>query len=234
MPIMELSTLQRTLLSRIEERLESWTLPLAYAAGYRVQRLAGLGQRVLGVRRPGAGERRSVPPRRGVGVGVGGVPGRTQRAGAGEIGPVRVHGGDVCGRVGVFRVRPQIHTPRMSRIVRVAEPSGYHACSSPGVAGLGKQPDHGLCGAACRNRTDDLLITSEMSTTSKKLHPNRFEYKFPSYAINLPYGVARTPRRRTIRGGHRVARRTVPTGCRVVPGGSTKGWHASRRSPCPR
>jgi len=48
MPIMELSTLQRTLLSRIEERLESWTLPPAYAAGYRVQRLAGLGQRVLG------------------------------------------------------------------------------------------------------------------------------------------------------------------------------------------
>jgi len=48
MPIMELSTLQRTLLSRIEERLESWTLPPAYAAGYRVQRLVGLGQRVLG------------------------------------------------------------------------------------------------------------------------------------------------------------------------------------------
>jgi len=120
------------------------------------------------------------------------------------------------------------------RKLGTADPSGYHACSSPGVARLGKQPDHGLYGAACRNRTDDLLITSEMSTTSKKLHPNRFEYKFPSYAINLPYGVARTLRRRTIRGGHRVARRTVPTGCRVVPGGSTKGWHASRRSPCPR
>ncbi len=159
MPIMELSTLQRTLLSRIEERLESWTLPPAYAAGYRVQRLVGLGQRVLG---GGQVLVSGVQCRLGGGVGVGGVPGRTQRAGAGEIGPVRVHGGDVCGRVGVFRVRPQIHTPRMSRIVRVAEPSGYHACSSPGVAGLGKQPDHGLCGAACRNRTDDLLITSEM------------------------------------------------------------------------
>jgi len=101
------------------------------------------------------------------------------------------------------------------------------------AAGLGKQPDQGLCGAACRNRTDDLLITSEMSKTSKKLHPNCFDYERPTYAINLPYGVARTPRRRTVRGGHRVARRTVPTGCRVVPGGSTKGWRASRRSPCP-
>ncbi len=173
MPIMELSTLQRTLLSRIEERLESWTLPPAYAAGYRVQRLVGLGQRVLG---GGQVLVSGVQCRLGggVGVGVGGVPGRTQRAGAGEIGPVRVHGGDVCGRVGVFRVRPQIHTPRMSRIVRVAETSGYHACSSPGVAGLGKQPDHGSCGAACRNRTDDLLITRS-TVASPRLSIQRSE-----------------------------------------------------------
>ena len=85
------------------------------------------------------------------------------------IGPVRFHGGDVCGRLGVTRVRPLIHTKRTSRIVHTAEPSGYHACSSPGVASLGKQPDQGLCGAACRNRTDDLLITSEMYETRKFL-----------------------------------------------------------------